>query len=333
MKNLKLTSLALAVALLSSCAANQAQTAEDNKTVGGSTEISDPAESTDASDQSGIIVDLTEDEIEHPWLKAPDGLEGFTFDRNTSILINFSDDYSYPFRAVCASGGLEPYDPIFPKDYDEFAVDISEAENTYVKASIAGESFQLYHYYINISEDKYYPSDLMSYNPQNYGGVVTPILIEDIVDDFGKKSPFKKGDIVYVIEPYNYVNAKYVEYWEYNFPDTMGAEWFKEHEITDETFQFNEEDGYYPMEVGKSYLILLDNKKYDRVDNLHDDYDDDYAKLDDIVKIYRTGSYILNLGDDAPDSYGEEDIHMTNYKQYCAYWEACKKLYGEYFKS
>ncbi|MBE6880840.1 MAG: hypothetical protein E7490_08425 [Ruminococcaceae bacterium] len=308
MKNkIKLVSLILSLLTLFGCAEKPLQSSGESSVTNSEVSSTDVASLVSEDEESATV-----NENKEQFLKAPEGADGFVYDRET---FRFTTKDEMEVRG----GMMDPHTP-YVKEYDEYIQYYKENNYIYVKVSIAGESF-------SVINSKMGNTCLFS-NEKNMDGVFTPVLIEEVVDSLGNKVTVSKGDIVYVHEWYSKVSEKLIKLWE----DTLAQD--KENYIENEYNDFEVREKIidyskahtndnsiklyyaYPMEQGKSYLVLIKNEKLTN-------------SLD--MDMYDTWPYVLNLGDSAPDSYKDTDFFLYFYYQYEILWKACKDLYGSYF--
>ncbi|MCH5325181.1 MAG: hypothetical protein J1E39_08195 [Eubacterium sp.] len=295
--------------------------------IGNSTSITDSVEISEISestDGEGIVIDLTEEKDDESWLKAPEGFDSFSYDRETYYVSNYEMLY------FNGGGPIDYYyDEQLTFDYNEYLEEHNVDDFVYIKARLAGDSLS----FVNGKSADIQVTD----DPLSLGGVLSPVVIEAIVDARGNDITFEVGDIIYVYEGYFKQNSYYIDsmerYMEEELIPSIEAypddkfnnriyenyrakyEHYKEHQNDNWIYCYNT----YPMEKGKSYLILV--KTMPRED-----------LIEECPPLYETGLFIMNLSDDEPDSYGKNDGALLRYSQYKSYWKECKKLYGEYFE-
>ena len=313
MKNkIKLTALILSLLTLFGCA-------ENNSTSSGESSLQNSEVSS--TDSNSLVsedeLSSTTDENKEQFLKAPEGADGFVYDRDTFRFTTVDVD-------VGILGLLDGHTTT-PLACDKFIEKCKKNDFICVKVSIAGESFEVFNGMMLGETDT-------PFGNENVGGVFTPVLIEEIVDTFDNKAAVNKGDIIYLRESYNRVTDNVIKWEEEklakdksDFENGKEPEqyFFEIREQIIDYYKAHTEDNslilyqVYPMELNKSYLVLMNNEK---VENLLD------------MDAHENWGYFLNLGDSAPDSYIGVDWVLYYYYQYETLWKGCKELYGSYFE-
>ncbi len=311
MKNkIRLTAFILSLLTLFGCA-------ENNLTSSGESSLQNSEVSS--TDSNSLVsedeVSSTTDENKEQFLKAPEGADGFVYDRDT---FRFTTKDEMIIR-----GMFDPHTPIV-SEFDKNLKYYRENNYICVKVSIVGESVDVL--------DGMMGDVRIMFSDENTAGVYTPVLIEEVVDSLGNKATVSKGDIVYMREWYHKVtdrliklqedalakdkedfkNGKEPEQYSFEIREQI-IDYYKAHTDDDSVILYQA----YPMETGKSYLVVMKNEKFSN-------------SLD--MNMYDNWGYALNLGDSAPDSYIDTDYYLYFRYQYEILWKGCKELYGSHFE-
>lgn len=176
-----------------------------------------------------------------------------------------------------------------------------------------------------------------------YTCIYTPVIIDEIIDDFGVKTDYNTGDIVYVMEDYilteSYNNNKPLEWLDKSMKDMEKViENNSDNYLAEQFGEALESDKKYRdyltshqtvistrtvlLEKGQSYLMIFDEKARGFV------FDNNQYAANYTVT--------FDLENDAPKVYmsEEEDADYFNgYYRYRDQWKYLKEKYGEHFKS
>ena len=173
------------------------------------------------------------------------------------------------------------------------------------------------------------------------GGVYTPVVIDEILDDGGKECVYKIGDVVYIEEYYD-ITAPYkgsMPFFDQYYQMSRERYETESGELTSGYYEdpwvglyntLKEGNGKYifsvniplAMQKGESYLAYIDNSK---TPNENDG------------NIYAKNYHIIfNLDKDKPTVFSTEagdDEHFSSARCYRYQWKILKEKYGEHFKS
>ena len=176
-----------------------------------------------------------------------------------------------------------------------------------------------------------------------YTCIYTPVIIDEIIDDFGVKTDYNTGDIVYVMEDYilteSYNNNKPLEWLDKSMKDMEKViENNSDNYLAEQFGEALESDKKYRdyltshqtvistrtvlLEKGQSYLMIFDEKARGFV------FDNNQYAANYTVT--------FDLENDAPKVYmsEEEDADYFNgYYRYRDQWKYLKEKYGDHFKS
>jgi len=301
MKNIiKLTALILSLLTLFGCAEKPLQSSGESSVTNSEVSSTDSVSSLDSE-----ATESTES-VDENWIKGKENCETFSFDKNS---FSFTNSY-YETDKTYDSHGFSPYDGATLEKY------ISKKETgIFIKGRIAGESYNAF--YTGYNQLFFDNSDAANKSGKTVGNrisyppcyhiVLTPVVVEEIIDDRTYGTSLKVGDIVYVTENYYIVSNNAIKVIEAKKNYTLNSLALPEkEELTQNTERrYNEEidlhnqllSGHsdkvamgeilYPMEKDKSYLLFVTEKH-------------DYKEIDEEnVKICKT--YLnFNLSDDAP---------------------------------
>ena len=336
MKNkIKLTALILSLTTLFGCAENNltssGESSLQNSEVSSSDATSSVSESTTSTENT--------ESVDENWIKGDEDCEIFSFDRDSFSFTNahyeMDKDYDpHGFSPYAGSATLEEYT-------------LERRRGVFIKGRIAGDSYNAF--YTGYSQLFFDNSDtsksgkiteVKTFYPPCYPIVLTPIVVEEIVDDGLYGTSLKVGDIVYVTENYYVMSENVIKVIEAEKKSVLDSLALPGREETAQSVEsefnntidlhnqllsrHNDElamgEISYPMEKDKSYLLFVNEKhSYKEID-----------KQDvKICEMYLN----FNLSDDAPTSYGEKmDGRMNRYKRYIDFWEQAKELYGSHFE-
>ena len=175
-----------------------------------------------------------------------------------------------------------------------------------------------------------------------YTCIYTPVMIDEIIDDFGVKTDYNTGDIVYVMEDYilteSYNNNKPLEWLDESIKDIEKViENNSDNYLAEQFGEALESDKKYRdyltshqtvistrtvlLEKGQSYLMIFDEKARGFV------FDNNQYAANYTVT--------FDLENDAPKVYmGEEEDadYFNGYYRYRDQWKYLKEKYGDHFK-
>ena len=327
----KTTALILSALMLFGCTSNSAQvgvgdtTPPSESSVTGSKNES-KAESSAAENSSET--DNTSKESEENLVKNIEGYQTFSYDSSVYEITNYNK-----FNKKLIS----PYDfgKSFEPDYTNFKKILNSP--VCVKCHVVGDSYY-------ILEGKC--GDVEFHRDERDKGVYTciytPIMIDEIIDDFGVTTDYKAGDIVYVMEDYgiyeSYNGNEPLAWLDENIKSNERDLNYASDSYTEELLrQLIETDKEYReylssnkvvtasktvlLEKGQSYLMVLDKKSSGFVfDN------------NQYVKNY---TMVFDIENYAPRVYMSEEEDADYFKYYPCYidqWKILKEKYGDHFK-
>ncbi len=333
MKNkIKLVSLILSLLTLFGCAEKPLQSSGESSLQNSEISSTDSISSLDSE-----ATESTES-VDENWIKGKENCETFSYNKDNYTFTN----YYYETGESYDPYGYSPYDG---KTFAEFK---AEKEGVIVKARVAGDSYNAV--LTGYSQLFFDNSDLETRasvtvgnrvnHPYYFFYTLTPVIIEEIVDDGIYGTSIKVGEVVYVMEEYYKISENVIQIIKNNgerevkkYEAFYGGEIAKLHEEQwKEKLDLhaklleNHPEGVvmgeiaYPMEKDNSYLLFIsENHKCKAID-------------EEEFKVCKT--YInFNLSADEPTSYGEKmDAKMNRYKRYKEFWEEAKALYGSYFE-
>ena len=325
----KTTALILSALMLFGCTSNSA-----NGSVGDTTP---PSESsvTDSNNESKAESSVTEnsstpdnsnDKSDENLVENIEGYQTFSYDENKNELINIT---------IYTNEGSDYYDiyKVFEptiENIEEYAYE--SIEPVAIKCHVIGDSYYVYNGKCG---------DVQVMNRDIRGGVYTPVVIDEILDDGGKECVYKIGDVVYIEEAYDitvpykgsmpffdtlYKNAR--EQYETESGELTSG--YYEDSIVNFYNAIKEGNGKYifstntplAMQKGESYLAYIDNSK---TPNENDG------------NIYAKNYHIIfNLDKDKSTVFSTEagdDELFSSARCYRYQWKILKEKYGDHFKS
>ena len=328
----KTIALFLSAVMLFGCASNSAQSNVGDTTLPSESSVTDSKNESSgesSATENSSVTDNTSKESEENLVKNIEGYQTFSYDSSVYEITNYN---KYNKKLI------SPYDfgESFEPNYTNFKKILNSPVG--VKCHVAGDSYY-------ILEGKC--GDVEFYRDERDKGVYTciytPIIIDEIIDDFGVKTDYNTGDIVYVMEDY-------CIYESYNGNEPLA--WIDKSIKSNERDLNNASDSYTEellkrlietekeyrkylssnkvvtatktvlLEKGQSYLMVLDKKSNGFVfDN------------NQYVKNY---TLVFDLEKDAPRVYMSEEEDADYFKYYPCYadqWKKLKEKYGEHFKS
>ncbi len=323
------SALILSALMLFGCTSNSA--------TGGVGDTTPPSESSvteSKSESSGessatensSVIDNTSKESEENLVKNIEGYQTFSYDEdkneitNITIFTNEGSDY-YDIYKV--------FEPTI-ENIKEYAYE--SIEPVAIKCHVVGDSYYVYNGKCG---------DVQVMNRDIRGGVYTPVVIDEILDDGGKECVYKNGDIVYICEPYE-VTSSYkgkMPFFDQYYQMSRERYETESGELTSGYYEdpwvglyntLKEGNGKYifsvniplAMQKGESYLAYIDNSK---TPNENDG------------NIYAKNYHIIfNLEKDKPTVFSTEvgdDEFFSSARCYRYQWKILKEKYGEHFKS
>lgn len=334
----KTAALILSAVMFFGCTSNAAQSNVGDTTPPGESSVTDSENKNDSSatessvTDSGSISDSSGEENNENLVKNIEGYQTFSYDENKYTIINYEKFFDSAYSSYDIPKLYEP-------TYDNLKIE-GKANPIAIKCRVAGDS-----YFIN--NGKCGNVQLMELDTR---ALYTPVVIEEIVDDFGNDCVFKKGDIIYVAETFSPTE-------QYNEDSLDWLEkWFSSYQemCEDESGNFIEDNGtfidrdYYYNKVIKYYdTIKNGNGKYIPLDIIpvimkkEQSYlifvanENTPNKTDGNVYAYRMG-LIYDLDNDNFTVYESEEADACRFmsgKNYQYHWKYLKEKYGEHFKS
>ena len=236
----KTTALILSALTLFGCTSNSA--------IGGVGDTTPPSESsvTESKNESKVessatenssVTDNSSNESEENLVKNIEGYQTFSYDENKYE--NFTEiEYTQHYYGVYDRAGSS--DPTKKEN-----MKANNRSSIGIKCRVVGDSYYVHggvcgNVKITREEDDY---------------IFTPVIIEEIVEDFGNESVFSVGDIIYVrewyrpVEEYNTRTPKWVE---------EQIEYIKQ-QYEDENGNFN--SSYFSEENFEYYKKQLDDER------------------------------------------------------------------------
>ena len=347
----KTTALILSALMLFGCADNNAQSGVGDTTPPAENSVTDSkSESSDIKNSSAS--DSSGEENNENLVKNIEGYQTFSYEKDKYLV---TSPTIFRKKEASTEININPYDP-----QPSNICDLILHQPVAVKCRIAGES--IYFNKKNQSGDVTVKNSNEGYN--YLLGVFTPVVVEEIIDSFSYNPDFKSGDIIYVYEEYaitkdfadyceqddarnvyavnlfeRYISncksdleteikkgdsadnkvieeiKKQIEQYEQNIEKTKSYEkYVAENEKTVLTLISG-----FPMQKDKSYFAYVNATKIEgTTDNnsYYFSYDQKY-----------------NLGDDEPESLGENEKYVSFHYTYTYSWKYLKEKYGEHFKS
>ena len=328
----KTTALILSALMLFGCTSNSSQVGVGDTTPPGESSVTDSkneSKTESPATENSSETDNTSKESEENLVKNIEGYQTFSYDSSVYEITNYN---KYNKKLI------SPYDfgESFEPNYTNFKKILNSPVG--VKCHVAGDSYY-------ILEGKC--GDVEFYRDERDKGVYTciytPIMIDEIIDDFGVTTDYNAGDIVYVMEDYilteSYNNNKPLEWLDKSMKDMEKViENNSDNYLAEQFGEALESDKKYRdyltshqtvistrtvlLEKGQSYLMIFDEKARGFV------FDNNQYAANYTVT--------FDLENDAPKVYmsEEEDADYFNgYYRYRDQWKYLKEKYGDHFKS
>ena len=329
----KTTALILSTLMLFGCTDNSTQSGVGDTTPPSESSVTDSK--TDSKNESSATensseTDNSSNESKENLVKNIDGYQTFSYDENKYE--NFTEiEYTQHYYGVYDRAGSS--DPTKKEN-----MKANNRSSIGIKCRVVGDSYYVHggvcgNVKITKEEDDY---------------IFTPVIIEEIVEDFGNESVFSVGDIIYVrewyrpVEEYNTKTPKWVEeqieYIKQQYEDENGN--FNSSYFSEENFEYYKKQlEYYDiigknpekyvvnlcapvmMQRGQSYLVFAENVKTPN-------------EIDGNIYCY-TYNIIFDLENDAPYVDQSEEMVKNLYRCGACYqnqWKILKEKYGEHFK-
>ena len=365
----KTTALILSALMLFGCASNSATGGIGDTTPPGESSVTDSKNESkveSSATENSTAIELSNEK--DGFIKDSKGYLSFSYENDKYQVNSVSiysereavdDIYIYPTNPI-------PNNIIFGTLYWPVAIKCRIAgESLYfseknkcgdvtVKSSEYSKSGQEY-------IDKISKLDNMNASNDYMLGVYTPVIVEEIIDTFSYHPDFQVGDIIYIQEDYNITRDLY-SYYKLKNQDTLkflqdkldelqnvideelkNGDKANEKYITEMQAQVkkyqqmeSEYKAYYkfveesdtpvlnlsvgfPMQKDKSYFAYVNSTKI--VDTIDDN------------SYYYSYAQKFNLGDEEPESLGENEKYNWFHYSYIYGWANMKEKYGDHFKS
>ena len=321
----KTTALILSAIMLFGCASNSAQSNVGDTTPPRESSSTDSKDESSVNDNSSVPESSVEENDEN-LVKNIEGYQTFSYD---SSVYEITNDNKFKKRLISFYDLEDSFEPNYTNLKGFMRAPVV------VKCHVVGDSYF-------ILEGKC--GDVEFYLDEGaYTCIYTPVIIDEIIDDFGVKTDYNTGDIVYVMEDYilteSYNNNKPLEWLDESMKDIEKViENNSDNYLAEQFGEALESDKKYRdyltshqtvistrtvlLEKGQSYLMIFDEKARGFV------FDNNQYAANYTVT--------FDLENDAPKVYmsEEEDADYFNgYYRYRDQWKYLKEKYGEYFKS
>ena len=328
----KTTALILSAVMLFGCTSNSANGSIGDTTPPGESSVTDSKNESkveSSATENSSETDNTSKESEENLVKNIEGYQTFSYD---SSVYEITNDNKFKKRLI------SPYD--FEDSFEPNYTNLKRFMRApvVVKCHVVGDS-----YFILEGKCGDVEFNRDEHDKGVYTCIYTPVMIDEIIDDFGVKTDYKAGDIVYVMEDYgiyeSYNGNEPLAWLDENIKSNERDLNYASDSYTEELLrQLIETDKEYReylssnkvvtasktvlLEKGQSYLMVLDKKSNGFVfDN------------NQYVKNY---TMVFDLENYAPRVYmsEEEDADYFNgYYRYRDQWKYLKEKYGDHFKS
>lgn len=349
----KTTALILSALMLFGCTDNNARSGAGDTTPPSESSVT---ESKSESKQENSFADNKSEEQDksdnNGFVKNAEGYQTFSYEKDKYLV---TSPTIFRKKEASTEINMNPYDP-----QPSNICDLILHQPVAVKCRIAGESI-----YFN----KKNQSGDVTVKNSNEGydyllGVFTPVVVEEIIDSFSYNPDFKSGDTIYVYEEYaitkdfadyceqddarNVYAVKLFERYISNCKSDLETE-IKKGDSADnkviEEIKKQIEEYEQNIEKTKSYeKYVAENEKtvLTLISGFPMQKDKSYFAYVNATKIEGTtdnNSYYFsydqkyNLGDDEPESLGEEEKYVSFHYTYTYSWKYLKEKYGEHFKS
>lgn len=347
----KTTALILSAVMLFGCASNSANGGVGDTTPPRENSVIESKNENSSADNSSEIPNTSRND---GFVKNTEGYQTFSYEKD-----------KYPMSSVTIFNKKEIRSDIYILPDNPEPSNITEGnvvlhEPVAIKCKIAGDSIYF---------DKKNKSGDVTVKSNNEGhdylyGVFTPVVVEEIIDSFGYEPDFKVGDTVYIDE--NYIITKdFAGYYEQNGKNHSDEIKVYEENIDSWNFDLESElkkgdnadsnvieeikklieKRQQVIEETKSYRKYVEENEKNVITLLYGfpmQKDTTYFAFVNANKIEGTtdnNSYYFsycekyNLGDDEPESIGEDDKYVSFHYCYEYSWMNLMKKYGEHFKS
>lgn len=346
----KTTALILSAVMLFGCASNSATGGLGDTTPPGESSVTDNEKENSSNDN---ISNAQSTSGSDGFVKNTEGYQTFSYEKD-----------KYQMSSVTIFNKKEALDnviisiPEIPEPDNITEGNVVLHNPVAIKCKIAGYSIYF---------DKKNKSGDVTVKNNNEGhdylyGVFTPVVVEEIIDSFGYEPDFKVGDTVYIDE--NYIITKdFADYYEQNGENNSDEIKVYETYIDDLNFSLESElkkgdnadsklieeikemieKRQHDIEEIKSYQKYVEENEKSVITLLYGfpmQKDTSYFAYINANKIEGTtdnNSYYFsycekyNLGDDEPESLGEEEKYVSFHYTYECSWTYLRKKYGEYF--
>ena len=349
----KATALILSALMLFGCAGNSAQSNVGDTTLPSESSVT---ESKSESKQENSFADNKSEEQDksdnNGFVKNAEGYQIFSYEKDKYLV---TSPTIFRKKEASAEINMNPYDP-----QPSNICDLILHQPVAVKCRIAGESI-----YFN----KKNQSGDVTVKNSNEGydyllGVFTPVVVEEIIDSFSYNPDFKSGDTIYVYEEYA-ITKDFADYCEQDDARNVYAVKLFERYISNcksdletEIKKGDSADNKVIEEMKKQIAEYEQNiektKSYEKyvaenektvltlISGFPMQKDKSYFAYVNATKIEGTtdnNSYYFsydqkyNLGDDEPESLGENEKYVSFHYTYTYSWKYLKEKYGDHFKS
>ena len=348
----KTTALILSALMLFGCADNNARSGAGDTTP--PTESSVTESKSESKQENSFADNKSEDQDKsdnNGFVKNSEGYQTFSYEKDKYLV---TSPTIFRKKEASTEINMNPYDP-----QPSNICDLILHQPVAVKCRIAGESI-----YFN----KKNQSGDVTVKNSNEGydyllGVFTPVVVEEIIDSFSYNPDFKSGDTIYVYEEYaitkdfadyceqddarNVYAVKLFERYISNCKSDLETE-LKKGDSADnkviEEIKKQIEEYEQNIEKTKSYeKYVAENEKtvLTLISGFPMQKDKSYFAYVNATKIEGTtdnNSYYFsycekyNLGDDEPESLGEEEKYVSFHYTYECSWNYLRKKYGDHFK-
>ena len=324
----KTTALILSALMLFGCTSNSATGSVGDTTPPVENSVTDSKNESSATENSSAT-DNTSKESEENLVKNIEGYQTFSYD---SSVYEITNDNKLKKRLI------SPYD--FEDSFEPNYTNLKRFMRApvVVKCHVVGDS-----YFILEGKCGDVEFNRDERDKGVYTCIYTPVIIDEIIDDFGVKTDYNTGDIVYVMEDYilteSYNNNKPLEWLDKSMKDMEKViENNSDNYLAEQFGEAFESDKKYRdyltshqtvistrtvlLEKGQSYLMIFDEKARGFV------FDNNQYAANYTVT--------FDLENDAPKVYmsEEEDADYFNgYYRYRDQWKYLKEKYGDHFKS
>ena len=350
----KATALILSALMLFGCADNNARSGAGDTTLPSESSVT---ESKSESKQENSFADnkseVKDKSDNNGFVKNAEGYQTFSYEKD-----------KYPMSSVTIFNKKEISSEIFILPDNPEPGNITEGNVVLhnpvaIKCKIAGDSIYF---------DKRNKSGDVTVKNNNEGhdylyGVFTPVVVEEIINSFGYEPDFKVGDKVYINE--NYIITKdFADYYEQNGENHSDEIKVYEENIDDWNFSLESElkkgDKADSNVIEETKKLIEQHQQVIEEIKLYRKYAEEneesvitllygfpmqkdksyfaYVNANKIEGTTDNNSYYFsycekyNLGDDEPESLGEEEKYVSFHYTYGCSWNYLRKKYGDHFK-